>query len=197
MHAAINASFRPRSLQAASKIPSFGSPHGLTRMTPAWLVALASSLLGATTADFRSVLEGPGPARNNGGSAFSKALCGGLAVRRSGVAPPIGKRAANSRIRSAVCARQSVSSTTASLFQAKPKPGTRPLRVHDSLALPCRRLSRIAPKANACSSGCMTKAPSASGSAPTWRNVTASRRPGCSSRRPGSGQWHFIRLAGS
>ena len=82
MHAAINASFRPRSLQAASKIPSFGSPHGLTRMTPAWLVALASSLLGATTADFRSVIGGPGFARIDLASASHTWTCEALAFRR-------------------------------------------------------------------------------------------------------------------
>ena len=68
-------------------------------------------------------------------SAFHIALCGVLAYRRSRAAPPIGKRAANSRIRSAVLFRQSVPSITATLSQEKARAETRPLHAHGSLAL--------------------------------------------------------------
>lgn len=96
-----------------------------------------------------------------------------------------GKRVANGRFRSAAFARQSVTSTTATLLQVKARAGTRPLDA--SAALPCRRPSRSAPKVNACPSGCVTKAPSVSGSTATWPGGTAARRQGCTSPRRGSG----------
>lgn len=53
-------------------------------------------------------------------------------------------------------------------------------------ALPCGRPSRTVPKANACTSGRVTKAPPACGSTSTWPDRPTVRRRGRISPRPGS-----------